>query len=90
MLIMLALIELLRSAKDHTGRPAVITANWIAANPDFDRIRDSGFQEYFWEPSNSTLENAILIADKSLHLQKQALTEKIIIPQFHRVVNTYM
>ncbi|HPE97812.1 MAG TPA: hypothetical protein PKX04_07635 [Chitinophagales bacterium] len=79
---MLALIEVLRSAKDHTGRPAVITANWIAANPDFDRIRDSGFQEYFWEPSNSTLERHP-DSRQVFALQKQALTERLFYPQFH-------
>ena len=41
------LFEVLTSVKDKNGKAAVITANSLVANPDFDRIKESGFQEYF-------------------------------------------
>lgn len=44
-----ALFEVLSSVKDSRGKSAVITANTIVANPDFDKIRASGFDEYKFE-----------------------------------------
>ena len=39
--------EVLTSVKDSKGRPAIITANTIVANPDFARIEETGFLSYF-------------------------------------------
>jgi hypothetical protein len=44
------LFDVLQSVRDSRGKPAVLTANMILANPDFDRIRDSGYEQYFWRP----------------------------------------
>lgn len=43
------LFEVLNKHKDINGHPAVITANAIIANPDFERIRESGFNEYHYK-----------------------------------------
>jgi len=40
---------------DFKGNPACFTANMIMANPDFDRIQASGFEEYYFEPVHETL-----------------------------------
>jgi len=48
------LFELLSGFKDRSGRHPVITANTVVSNPDFDRIRESGFSEYFCEPITET------------------------------------
>jgi len=50
-----ALLEVLGGVRDHRGRPACMTANVIMANPDFERIRESNFEEYFFEPVDATL-----------------------------------
>lgn len=39
-----ALYEVLDSVRDAHARPAVITANTVVANPDFDRIRAADFK----------------------------------------------
>ncbi len=41
-----ALFEVLNGVKDKNGNPAIITANTVVTNPDFDKIRDGNYQEY--------------------------------------------
>lgn len=43
------LFEALDSVRDSKGKPAVLTANCVTANPDFKKIKDSEFQEYHYE-----------------------------------------
>lgn len=50
-----ALFEVLCSVKDKNGRNAVLTANAVTANPDFEKIRASGFTEYHYKPFTETL-----------------------------------
>jgi len=49
------LFEVLLSFRDSSGRPAVMTPVTNVANPDFNKIRDSGFAEYYYEPFNETI-----------------------------------
>lgn len=49
------LLETLESVRDSTGHPACMTANMIVGNPDFARIRDADFNEYFHEKCTETL-----------------------------------
>ena len=49
------LFEVLYSVKDKNGHPAVITANTLTANPVFEKIRESGFAQYYFEPFTETL-----------------------------------
>lgn len=49
------LFEVCNSVKDINNRPAVITANCVVANPDFEKIKKSGCNEYFYEPMTDTL-----------------------------------
>ena len=44
-----AIFSILASVKDSRGRPAVLTANTIMTNPDFEKIEESGFLEYRFE-----------------------------------------
>ena len=77
-----ALFEVLTSVKDKNGNPAVITANTIVANPDFDKIKGSGFQEYFYEPFTETLKRYPKHGN-SFNLWKEGIEKKVFIPQFH-------
>ncbi|WP_288651620.1 hypothetical protein [uncultured Parabacteroides sp.] len=43
------LFELLNSFKDKNGNSAVITANAVVANPDFEKIKESDFSTYFYK-----------------------------------------
>jgi hypothetical protein len=44
-----ALFNLLISFKDQSGRYPVFTANCLVANPDFARIKESNYTEYYYE-----------------------------------------
>lgn len=44
-----ALFEVLDSVRDSNGGPCVVTANAVVANPDFEKIEDSGFSEYAYQ-----------------------------------------
>jgi hypothetical protein len=49
------LSETLASVRDVAGQSAVFTCFVNTANPDFEKIRESGFEEYFWETTSQTL-----------------------------------
>ena len=77
-----ALYELLSSVKDKNGKPAIITANTIMSNPDFDKIRQSHFQEYYYEPFTETLKRY----PKHLHsfeMWQEGMRSGVFRPQFH-------
>jgi glycosyltransferase involved in cell wall biosynthesis len=77
-----ALFEILLKAKDKNGKPAVITANTIMANPDFGKIKQQRFTEYFYEPFIETFKK-YPGREKSFSLWKEGIKQGIFIPQFH-------
>jgi hypothetical protein len=77
-----ALFEVLTQFKDINGKSPVITANTIIANPDFNKIKASGFQEYHYELFPETLKRYPDHSNSFL-LWKQGMQEGIFIPQFH-------
>jgi hypothetical protein len=77
-----ALFDVLSSVRDANNNPAVFTALSLVANPDFDAIRKSGFQQYFYEPFTETLKR-YPGCEGSFELWKQGINTGIFIPQFH-------
>ena len=77
-----ALFEVLQSVHDKNGHSAVITANTIVANPDFDKIRASNFREYHYEPFTETLKR-YPEHHKSFELWQEGIRAGIFRPQFH-------
>ena len=77
-----ALFEVLTSVKDKYGRYAVLTADTIVANPVFDKIRESGFIKYFYEPFTETLKRSPL-HEGAFELWKQGMDAGIFRPQLH-------
>lgn len=77
-----SLFEVLLKYRDKNGHHPVITANTVVANPDFERIKASGFQEYFYEPFTDTLKRNSSHAN-AFDLWKFGMVEKIFYPQFH-------
>lgn len=77
-----ALFEVLSSVKDARGNPAVFTPFVNLANPDFERIKASGFKEYHYEPLDQTLER-YGERDKVLNLYSQGIDSGLFQPQFH-------
>lgn len=76
------LLEVLSSVKDSNGNPAIITLNTCVANPDFERIKMSGFQTYYYEPFTETLKR-YPHHDRSFNLWKEGISQKLFRPQFH-------
>jgi hypothetical protein len=76
------LFEILLHFKDCKGNHPVITANNIVANPDFDKIRDAQFNEYFYEPFSQTL-NRYPHHDKVIEYYHEGIRQGIFRPQFH-------
>ena len=77
-----ALFEVLSSVKDKNGRNAVITADTNVANPDFEKIKATDYQQYFYEPFTDTLKRT-QASDKTFQIWKQGIDAGIFYPQFH-------
>lgn len=77
-----SLFEVLSSFNDSSGNHPVITANCIISNPDFNRIRQSDFSKYYFEPVTETL---FRYPQRNYveSLWKQGNAEGIFHPQFH-------
>lgn len=72
-----ALYEVLSSVKDSNGRHPAITADAVVANPDFDKIKASAFEEYHSESIKSSLTSAAWAA------WRQGIDAGLMHPQFH-------
>lgn len=76
------LFDVLGSFKDVHNNPAVVTANCIVANPDFEKIRQADFREYFYEHVTETVKKYPAHAGV-VDLWKQGLSNKLFVPQSH-------
>lgn len=76
------LFEVLSKVKDSEGKPAKFTINNIVANPDFKKIKESGFENYFFEPFTETLKSYPK-HNNVMKLYKQGISDEVIMPQFH-------
>lgn len=77
-----ALFDVLQSVKDKYGKNAVLTANSVVANPVFDKIKESGYTEYFYEPFTETLKR-YPSHEGVFEMWKQGIAAGIFHPQFH-------
>jgi len=76
------LYEVLQSVKDKNGRPAVMTANAVTANPVFEKIKASGYQEYHYEPFTETYRRDASF-DGTYEMWKEGMAAGVMHPQFH-------
>ena len=79
---LISLYDILHTYKDSAGNPAVITANCVVGNPNFQKIRQSDFEEYHFEPVTETLKRYPQ-RDKAENLWLQGNSAGIFHPQFH-------
>jgi hypothetical protein len=77
-----SLFEVLLSVTDSTGKHVVFTPISLVANPDFTRIRQSDFNEYFCEPFTETLKR-YNGCENSFKLWKEGIANRLFVPQFH-------
>jgi len=79
---LLELYEVLRNHRDCFGEPAKMTANTVVANPDFERIKESDFKNYYYRPFTDALE--LRDGNNEVYeLYKQGIKENLFFPQFH-------
>ena len=76
------LFEVLSSVKDLNGNSPVITANTVVANPDFEKIKESKFQTYYYELFTESLKK-YPHHSHVYDLYKEGITNKLFYPQFH-------
>lgn len=76
------LFEVLSSVKDKNSNPAIFTAVSVVANPQFEKIRENGFEKYHYEPFTETLKRYPYHSG-SFDLWKEGLAKNLFIPQFH-------
>ena len=83
------LFEVLQSVKDKNGHPAVITANTLSANPVFDKIKESDFTQYFFEPFTESLKCDAVHAD-AFAMWKEGMVAGVFHPQSHGREHLYV
>ena len=76
------LFEVLHKYKDCEGNHPIITADYAVANPDFQKIRDGGFQLYQYEQFTETATH-YQDSDHLLELCQQGIHEGLWKPQLH-------
>ncbi len=76
------LFEVLCKHIDSQGNTAVFTPVSIVANPNFEKIKESGFKEYFYEPITETFKR-YKGCENAFELWKKGIDEKIFVPQMH-------
>jgi hypothetical protein len=76
------LFEILLRYKDTNGNHPVITALTNVANPNFEKIKESNFKDYFYEPFTQTLQR-YPDRDKVYEYYKSGIESKIFMPEFH-------
>ena len=75
------LFELLTKFKDQQGKHPVFTAVSLVANPDFKKIKENNFSQYYYEPFHETLKKYGI--EDALDLWKEGIKNHLFIPQFH-------
>ncbi len=76
------LFGLLTKYNDKNNNHPVFTANCVTANPDFDKIRESNFQTYYYQSIEDTFKEYPR-HQNNMNLWKSGLNSNIFFPQFH-------
>ncbi|OYQ32112.1 hypothetical protein CHU92_14650 [Flavobacterium cyanobacteriorum] len=77
-----ALYTTLIQFQDSSGNHPVITTNFVTANPDFIKIKDSGFASYSYEPFTETYKS-YPGTESSWKMVQEGMANNFIKPQFH-------
>jgi len=77
-----SLFEVLSGIRDKNNKACVFTALSVVANPDFLKIKESGFQEYHYEPFTKTLER-YYSNENVIKLWLEGIDKELFVPQFH-------
>lgn len=78
-----ALLDLFVTFKDSTGKHPVFTSNFVTGNPNFEKIKEHQFTQFFWDPFYSTYEQFNQEKLNTLEIINQGIFKGIIEPQYH-------
>jgi len=76
-----ALFDVLNSVRDRNGNPACITTNTCMANPDFEKIKQSKFQQFYYKPFHTSITETGGVA--LWDLWQEGIGHKFLRPQLH-------
>lgn len=76
------MFEVFSSVRDKNDNPAILTANCVVTNPDFDKINASDFETYHYELFTETL-NRYSRHQGSFDLWKEGMEHRLFHPQYH-------
>lgn len=76
------LYQVLANHNDSNGRHPVFTPMCVVANPDFEKIKASNFEAYFYEPFFETC-NKYPEHDRVYELWMQGIKNRLFVPQLH-------
>ncbi|MFA8434227.1 MAG: hypothetical protein ACEPOZ_06895 [Marinifilaceae bacterium] len=76
------LMEVLDSVRDVNDNPAKITLNCVVANPDFEKIYQNNYQQYYYEIITDTFKK-YKGCENSFKLWKEGISNNLFLPQFH-------
>lgn len=76
------LFGVLSQFKDSTGRHPVMTGVNVVANPVFDKIKETDYQEYYYEPYTETCKR-YPEHDRVYELWQKGIEERLFVPIFH-------
>lgn len=75
------LLDVLDSVRDSNGSPAVMTLNYLVANPNYEIIKDCGFESYYYETIDKTYER--YFRGDVVHLIIDGMKKGLVLPQLH-------
>lgn len=77
-----ALFEVLNGVKDINENPAIITANTVVTNPDFDKIKADNYKEYYYKLISESYKD-IQGCENSFELLKEGNEKGLLSIQSH-------
>ena len=77
-----SLFQVFRNHMDSTGRHPVFTPMCVVANPDFEKIKESNFGAYYYEPFTETCRK-YPEHDRVHELWLHGIHERLFVPQLH-------
>lgn len=76
------LFNILSSYRDCQGNHPVITGNMLMANPDFEKIKNSDYQHYYFRSIVQTYQDTYGSAEV-IDVMKAGIESRVFMPQFH-------
>jgi hypothetical protein len=77
------LFRALSSFKDSLGRNPVFTANFVVANPDFSRIKESGYKNYHFVPITDGFPGSWRERESPLSSWREGIARGLFVPEYH-------